>query len=98
MISPKNPNARRSDAVNGHIVESELIPVDSLSQVFASARIPVHLFLRITGQFEDEHPHEQSCADEGETFVKIPRRRERIDVGRYSVQAQGVTPRRSSTC
>jgi hypothetical protein len=57
--------------------------------------IPVHLFLRITEKFGDEHPHVQSCADEGATFSQKSKKRGRIDVGRYSVQAQGVTSRRS---
>ena len=45
--------------------QAEFIAVYSLPHVFASARIAVHLFLRITEKFELEHPHGQSCADEG---------------------------------
>src|SRR6185295_11902053 len=48
-----------------HAREFEFIAVYSLPHGFASPRIAVHLFLRITEKFELEHPHGQSCADEG---------------------------------
>jgi hypothetical protein len=50
--------------------------VHSLSQVFGPAKNPVHLFLRITGKFEEERPHVQSCAGEAELYSQIPKHKE----------------------
>ncbi|MBN9246416.1 MAG: hypothetical protein J0I81_03015, partial [Hyphomicrobium sp.] len=66
----------------------QFIAVYSLSHLFALNRIPVHLFLRITAKSEDERPHEQSCAGEGDAFSLNTKTKGRIDVGRYPVQAQ----------
>jgi hypothetical protein len=92
MLPHHSTSGQRGQTVQqANRLSAQFIVVDSLSQVLAARRIPVHLFLRITEKFEEERPHVQSCAGEAETYSQNPKKKGRIDVGRYPVQAQDLT-------
>jgi len=54
----------------------QFIAVHNLSQSFAAKQIPVPFYLRITGKFEFERPHVQSCAGEAETYSQNTKKKE----------------------